>query len=290
MAHALSPFPARSDQAHKGDVGRIVVVGGRSDDTIMVGAPVLAANAALRTGAGLVRIVTPPDAVGPIAVLSPCSTISVLKPGDEDRLAAIAAEFRADVVAIGPGLSPRIMGAHLLLLCEAFDGVVVIDADGLNALAAAERCPAFAPGRVILTPHTGELKRLLQGLGITSSVNDRAAAAEALASETRAIVVHKGAGTVVTDGARRYVNSTGNSGMATAGAGDVLTGVISALAGQGCDAFDAASLGAYLHGSAGDLAAERLGPISVRATDIVEYLPAAITLYRSGGGSNDGVR
>jgi hydroxyethylthiazole kinase-like uncharacterized protein yjeF len=277
-------FPDRAHDAHKGEVGRIVVVGGRFDDVGMVGAPALVADAAFRCGAGLVQILTTPEAQLPVSILAPCATTRVLRSGDEGKLAAIAGEFDADVVAIGPGLSPQVQGGHVLSLVGEFSGSVVVDADGLNALAALDDWRATGHGQVILTPHVGEMRRLIGEPDCKLHTNaKRRKIAETLAGRTRTIVVLKGAGTVVTDGDWTYLNTTGHPGMATAGAGDVLTGVIAALCGQGMNAFDAAVLGTYLHGRAGELAAGWEGEVSVMATDIVEGLKDAVDEHMDGG-------
>jgi hydroxyethylthiazole kinase-like uncharacterized protein yjeF len=126
-----------------------------------------------------------------------------------------------------------------------------------------------------LTPHPGELKQLWAGLLRKPLPTKRQEQAIELANKTKTTVVLKGAGTVVTDGQKVYINKTGNPGMATAGAGDVLTGVITALMGQGLSNFDAAVLGVYVHGLAGDIAAKKTGQISLIATDIIEALPEA---------------
>lgn len=272
--------PDRADDAHKGSVGRIVIVGGRLDDVGMVGAPALAANAAFRTGAGLVQILTTRDAQAPVSVLAPCATTRVMKAADAARLADLAAEFSADVVAIGPGLSPLISGQNIHSLLSAFSGSIVVDADALNALATLETWRAARPNQVVVTPHPGEMGRLLKGLGIDVDVSRREAAAQVLARETSTVVVHKGAGTVVADESTTYINRTGHSGMATGGAGDVLTGIIAALIGQGMGAYEAAILGVYLHGRAGQIAAEQLGTISITAAEMVEAIAPAIHLHR----------
>lgn len=283
---AIPAFPARDDDAHKGVVGRIVVIGGRFDDVGMVGAPALSANAALRAGAGLVQILTTREAMQPVSILAPCATTRVMHEGDESRLASLARDFGADVVAVGPGLCPRVTGEHVLTLMEEFDGGMVVDADALNALASLGTWGAAPKRRIVLTPHAGEMKRLLAGMGMENvlprvatrglGVEDRSTIAQGLATKTGTIVVLKGAGTVVTDGTRTYVNDTGHSGMATGGAGDVLTGTIAALIGQKMDAFDAAVLGVYLHGRAGEIAADELGDISVTASDIAEAIAEAV--------------
>ena len=272
----VPPVPERADTVHKGDVGRIVIVGGRLDEYGMIGAPGLAANAALRSGAGLVQILTARNAQLAVNLMAPCATTRALPEDAPTPLASAAIQFGADVVAIGPGLDPRVDADAMNDLVSKFSGAIVIDADGLNLLATMGSWQAAWPHQVILTPHPGEMRRLLDGWGINGDVNERQDCAIALARKTSAVVVLKGAGTVVTEGQRLYLNQTGNSGMATAGSGDVLTGVIAALLGQQMLPFDAATLGVYIHGLAGDIGAEEVGRLSLTATDLVEYLPDAL--------------
>ena len=274
-------------QAHKGDVGRIAVVGGSLTEHGMIGAPALTANAALRSGAGLLQIVTPAAALPYVALAAPCATTRVL-PGVNADLAALAVDFGADVVALGPGLGTTVSADQLLKLLDTFSGGVVIDADGLNVLASAGQWQARWPHNVVLTPHPGEMRRLLGGWGLDDDISDREARTVEYASATGAVVVLKGAGTVVADPARIYTNQTGNAGMATAGAGDVLTGVVAGLLGQRMTAFDAAVLAVYVHGLAGDSGAEQLGRISLMATDLLDYLPDAFCdLEQEPGGKTD---
>ncbi len=265
----------------------------------MVGAPALAANAAFRTGAGLVQILTTKDAQSPVSMLAPCATTRVMTEGDTGRLAEVVSEFDADVVAIGPGLSPQVSGADVVRLMEGFEGGMVIDADGLNALARVGCWRAPRNGQVVVTPHPGEMRRLMAGLELDDTAraaggdpekqkpNDAEARREiagTVAKETGAVVVLKGAGTVVSAGDRTYVNTTGHSGMATGGVGDVLTGVIAALMGQKMTAYDAAVLGVYLHGLAGDLAGARVGLVSLTALDMVEAIGNAIDTHGNASG------
>jgi ADP-dependent NAD(P)H-hydrate dehydratase len=278
----IPPLPQRADNAHKGDVGRIVIVGGRLDEVGMLGAPALAANAAFRCGAGLVQIVTATPAQTAIALLAPCSTFRALPEKGEVSLAALAIQFGADVVAIGPGLDPRIGPDHLNDLVSKFSGPIVIDADGLNLLASMGKWAAAWPHQVVLTPHPGEMRRLRQGWGLDPDAPDRQKCAMDLSLATGAVVVLKGAGTVVTDGPRLYINQSGNSGMATAGAGDVLTGAIAAFLGQQLLPFEAAVLGVYVHGLAGDIAAEDIGRLSLTASDLIEFLPDALSDLAAG--------
>jgi len=181
-------------------------------------------------------------------------------------------------VAFGPGVG--ISGALrsvLETLLEQDQLRLVIDADGLNNLAGIKDWTVKLKANPILTPHPGEMKRLWSGLFREPLPSDRQQQAIQLAQQTKTVVALKGAGTVVTDGEKVYINKTGNPGMATAGSGDVLTGVITALAGQGMSDFDATVLGVYIHGLAGDIAAEKIGQVSLMTTDIIQALSDAFT-------------
>ncbi len=270
----IPPLPERKLDAHKGDVGRLLIVGGSLTEYGMIGAPALTANGALRSGAGLVQIATPSAALPHVALLAPCATTRSFDSPDWD-IAKAAVEFGADVVAVGPGAGQSITPRQMVDLLKGFSGGIVVDADAINALARADAWTAKWPHNVVLTPHPGEMRRLLAGVGLDEDISDRQRCALAFARETEVTLVLKGAGTVVTNGKCIYVNQTGNSGMATAGSGDVLTGVIAALMGQGLSAFDAAVLGVHVHGLAGDSAAEQLGRISLTALDLLDYLPEA---------------
>ena len=270
--------PTRPADAHKGTAGLVLVVAGSRG---MAGAAALVGNAALRGGAGLVQIATADAALDTVAGLAPCCTTAPL-PDDGACLTADAAATVIDLadgqdaLAIGPGLG-RTDGVAAVVreVLAAVRLPIVLDADGLNVLAGDARAAlGLAPGPVILTPHPGEAARLL-GTSAKNVQADREGAAAALA-EMAEVAVLKGAGTVVTDGSRLYVNATGNPGMATAGAGDVLTGLMAALVAAGMQAFDAAVLAVWAHGRAGDLAAERLGLLGLTATDILGCVPEAL--------------
>ncbi len=285
----IPSLPARPVDGHKGVFGKVLIVGGSRGFS---GAPALASKAALRGGAGLVRAAVPRSIQAIVAAFDPCYTTIGL-PEDErgqcDEQAASELVRHAadnDVVAFGPGAGTgRGVRQCVLALLERADLPLVVDADGLNVLAAMgptgnglethKACP-------VLTPHPGEMRRLWDGLFREPMPSDRVRQAAQMAQRTRCVVVLKGAGTVVTDGQRCYVNTTGNPGMATAGAGDVLTGLIVALCGQKMAPFEAAVLGVYLHGLAGDFAAERIGQVSLMATDIIEYLKDAFLRCFSG--------
>jgi NAD(P)H-hydrate epimerase len=269
----------RAIDAHKGDFGKVCIVGGSIG---MSGAAAIAGRAALRAGAGLVRVATPISVLPIVAAIEPCYTTIPLP---EDETGCISADAiglilqlvkQNDVMAFGPGVSVTAGVHQVLKTLIAQEGVrLVIDADGLNCLAKSTDWLEKKKANLILTPHPGEMKRLWDRLLRRQMPADRTDQAAELAQKAACTVVLKGAGTVVTDGSRVYVNTTGNPGMATAGCGDVLTGVITALAGQGLDNFDAAVLGVYIHGLAGDLAAEKTGQVSLITTDIIDSLGEA---------------
>ncbi len=278
ITQEIPPLPEQREDAHKGEMGRLIVIGGCCNEHAMIGAPSLAANAAFRSGAGLVQLMVPEVLRSPVAILAPCATTRTL-PVDADMILAAVDEFHADAIALGPGLGDALDASTLVSVLTGYGGPVVLDADGLNLLAETEPFAIPDPQRIVLTPHPGEMHRLLVARDADRSVERtlaaRRAAACALVEAYGCVVVLKGQHTIVTDGERLYTNETGNAGMATGGTGDVLTGVITALIGQKLPALEAAILGVYLHGLAGDFAAEELGRRSVTAVDVVEYLPEA---------------
>ena len=197
----------------------------------------------------------------------------------EGRIAAGAMDriveeiSRATAVACGPGLGRSVdLDQIVARLYREAEKPMVFDADALNALASQPEVLSHPAGPRILTPHPGEFARLIGKKLDDEARND---AAVQLAARCRIVVVLKGHRTLVTDGRRSTVNTTGNPGMATGGSGDVLTGLITALICQKLDPFDAARLGVYLHGLAGDLAADNLGQTSLIAGDLIHYLPEA---------------
>jgi len=297
MARRVTTMPrlqAAPREAHKGLFGKVLIVGGSGG---MIGAPACAANAALRSGAGLVRLGLPRRVQLAAAALAPCATSLPLPDDDEGRISAaaltalLAAAEENDAVAVGPGLgrSNELQGVVLKLAGLGGQGGkrVVIDADGLNNLAAATTGgEAGLSGETVLTPHPGEMARLWRAWFRAPLPQARQEQAEQLSRRCGAVVALKGAETVVTDGEQTYVNETGNPGMATAGAGDVLTGMIAALLarqeGVGrLSALEATILAVHVHGLAGDAAAAALGELSVTATDLIDYLPEAWRRVRS---------
>ena len=280
----VSGLPQRARDAHKGDFGRVLVVGGSRG---MIGAPALSGNAAFRGGAGLVTLAVPQTVQLAVASLCCCATSIPLKCGDDGGLDAQAvsqiarAAESCDVLAVGPGMGVGTVQENIIRAVLAQERPVVLDADGLNNLAAIPNWAELRNCPLVLTPHPGEFARLT-GLDVTTIQAGRESAAiEAAgqwAGENRPppICLLKGAGTVVTDAAKVYVNDTGNPGMATGGSGDVLTGLVAALIGQGLAPFDAACLGARIHGLAGDIAAEEFGEVSMTGSDLIDCLPAVI--------------
>jgi NAD(P)H-hydrate epimerase len=275
----LPRLAPRAADSNKGSFGRVLVVAGSRG---MTGAAILCGRAALRGGAGLVYVAVPREVLPIVAAGDPCYLTVPLAQDAEGRLdAAALAELSTlepaqTVLAIGPGLG-RGPGVSSLLpeLLAKVTRPVVLDADGLNAFASQPAKLRTAGAPLIVTPHPGEMGRLL-GQGAAQVQVRRPELAVRFAREHKAVVVLKGHGTLVTDGRRLYRNTTGNPGMATGGTGDVLTGLTAALLGQGLEPFAAAQLGVYLHGLAGDLARDRLGEVSLIATDLLDFLPAAL--------------
>ena len=272
----LAPRPK---DAHKGSFGKVCIVGGSIG---MSGAMALAGRSALRAGAGLVRVAVPKSILPIVAASEPCYTTVPLGQDKQGYISwnalntILTLTEQNDVMAFGPGAGiakgPRDI-VNTLIAQE--DLRFIIDADGLNCLAKSTGWIEKTKASIILTPHPGEMMRLWESVFRENPPVDRIEQAGTLAEQSGCTVVLKGAGTVVTDGKKVYINTTGNPGMATAGAGDVLTGVITALAAQGLNNFDAAVLGVYIHGLAGDIAAKKTGQIGLIATDITAALGEA---------------
>jgi NAD(P)H-hydrate epimerase len=284
----LPRLPSRRRDTSKYDYGRVVVVGGAAG---MAGAPALTAMAALRSGAGLVETLVPEHVVAIAASFDPCVMIRGLADRADgtfasDALGEIEARAtHADAVAVGPGLGRSDAVVQIVShLWHHLPHSAVFDADALWALASVDRgALARHAGPRMLTPHAGEMLRLL-GAGRSSALaRDRALLereAAMLAEAIDAVIVLKGSATLIVDRTQRAHNDTGNPGMATAGTGDVLTGVTAALVAQRLSPFDAARLAAWVHGRAGDLAAESLGEISMTARDLLDRLHVAFREVR----------
>ena len=276
----LPRLPRRVADGHKGTYGKVLVVAG---SRTMSGAAVLCGSAALRGGAGLVQVACPAAVQPVVAAGNPCYTTLPIRQHADGAFSEGAADDvvepgrAATVLAVGPGLgrTPDVAALVRELLSELPQLPAVVDADGLNVLAPWADEFRGRPARLVLTPHPGEFARLTGG-PVPETPYERAEQAVAFAARSGVVLVLKGAGTVVTDGTRVYRNPTGNPGMATGGAGDVLTGLVAALIGQQLPAFDAAVLGSWVHGRAGDLAAAVLGQTGLTATDLIGHLPAAL--------------
>lgn len=277
----LPKLEKRPVDGHKGTFGKVLIVGGSVGFS---GAPALAGKAALRSGAGLVRIAVPESIQPIVAALEPCYTTIALSDDAGQLSSKVVLQLANqlpdnDVVAFGPGVGTGAGIKDVLFSLLSIEGLkLVIDADGLNVLSQCGGPGGWVEKKtagVVLTPHPGEMARLWKSVFRGPMPNDRQECAAKFAEKTNTIVVLKGAGTVVTDGEQLYVNTSGNPGMATAGSGDVLTGMIAALAGQGLSLFDAAVLGVYSHGFAGDVASALHGQVGMIATDIIDNLHAA---------------
>lgn len=287
-ASQIEPFtvmpslPPRPADANKGTFGRVLVVAGSRG---MSGAAVLCASSALRGGAGLVRLAVPAELLPIVAAANPCYLTAPLPQDQAGRLAAAAEAEILDlaaastVVALGPGLgtSEAITGLVSAVLARVA-APLVLDADGLNAV---QHHPDRLRGRtapLVITPHPGEFARLL-ATDVATVQGKRQELAVRFAADHNLVLVLKGHGTVVTDGRRVYVNTTGNPGMATGGTGDVLTGLVAALLAQGLEPFGAAQLAVFWHGLAGDLARDEVGEVPLVATDLLVYLPRVIRTF-----------
>ena len=261
----------------------LVIAGSRG----MIGAACLATEAVLRSGAGLVLLACPAS-VQPLAAVK--MTCAMTWPLPENADGALSEEGqkdiltladRYDVVAIGPGLtqSPETMKL-LFSTIPRLGKPLVVDADALNILAKDLTVLQRGARTSILTPHPGEMSRLTRK-SINELQMNREEIAGDFAKKHRVVLLLKGRRSVITDGVRFAVNETGNPGMATAGSGDVLTGVVAGLLAQGLSPFDAARLAAHLHGLAGDIAAREVGPVGMLACDILDRIPKAIQAHLS---------
>ena len=264
----LKILPNRCVNAHKGDFGRILLLCGSKGYT---GAATLSALGALRSGAGLVYLGVP-ESVYAIEAVKVTEPVVFPLPEENGMFSAKALEQilpmlpNMDAVLIGPGIG-RSAGTLAVVesILEAFQGPVVLDADGINVLDGHIDILRGRTSPTILTPHDGEFHRF--GGMLTE---DRVHSAGVIAAEYGIVVLLKGHRTVITDGENCYINTTGNPGMATGGSGDVLAGIITSLLGQGLPPLEAAACGAWLHGAAGDRAKEIYGTHGMTASNIAE--------------------
>ena len=266
----LNLLPDREKSAHKGDFGKILMLCGSRGYT---GAAYLAAMGALRSGAGLVFLGVP-ESIYDIEAVKLNEAVVFPLPDEAGKLSRNAISEilerlpKMEAVLIGPGLGQSedvFQVVKTVLECATCP--VVLDADGINVMVGHKNVLRDRIAPTILTPHAGEFARL------GGSTGDRQAAAEEMARELGCILLLKGHHTVITDGCTTYINPTGNPGMAVGGSGDVLSGIIVSLLGQGIVPLEAAASGAWLHGAAGDICAEEIGQYGMLPTDMVNVLP-----------------
>ena len=296
-------LPERTAYSHKGDYGHVLIVAGSKGKT---GAALMTAKACLRSGAGMITIGVPETLM---YVFQTRVTEEMVLPLPDNGYGILAKEAsvnildflrrKADVLAIGPGISSGPDISELLkTLLVSVTAPMVLDADAINAISGHAELFSSVKAPVILTPHTGEMARLLRkehskhkeiseadwNLLRKNIEGNRTSAAESFSKETGTYLVLKGVPTIIAEPeGRTFINTTGNPGMATAGAGDVLTGMIAAFLAQGLNPSDASMLGVYLHGLAGDIAAAEKGMHSLIATDIIGKIPEAFLRLKNNG-------
>lgn len=273
-------MPKRDPESHKGDYGRIGILGGSEG---MAGSVFMSSLAAMRTGAGLAYIIAPKSISNILQIKSNEQIILPISKDNFEYSKDILDELEKhtkdlDVLAIGPGMGKgkdlnKLVGEVLKNLKARF----VIDADGLNAVSKDISVLKYS-NDIVLTPHLMEFSRLI-GLSLDEINQDRENIAKKFAKENKIILVLKSNETIVTDGNRIYTNKIGNPGMATAGSGDVLTGIIASLL-KRLDPYDAAVLGVYIHSLAGDFAARQMGEDSLIATDIIDNISKSMKSLR----------
>lgn len=267
----LPTLPDRPADAHKGTFGSLMIVGGSID---MIGAPMLAARSAYRAGCGLVTVAMPQSVLAAALSTLP-EAIGLGFHGDQGDVGLLEDRLeKADAVVAGPGLGTAPAADALLDAILATKKPVVLDADALNLLARRSKWPEHAAD-LVLTPHPGEMKRLLRHLGAEEVPKDDAGRinlAHAASVAWKAIVVLKGQRTVVADGHHARLNDTGDQTLAKAGSGDVLSGLIGSLLAQGMNPFDAACLGVHFHGKAGERAGRRSATRSALASEVADAL------------------
>ena len=276
----LIRLPYRRLDAHKTSCGKVVVFAGSVG---MTGAATLTSHASLQVGAGLTKLGIPAS-LNPILEQKLTEVMTVPLAETDSQSISIKAKDQiadlldwADVLAVGPGLSTHPETIEFIKwLLTTMNKPMVLDADGLNALVNSPDLIKNYPGELIVTPHPGELSRLID-IPVADIQNDRLNVIRKFAQQWGKVIILKDGPTVTAaPSGELFINSTGNPGMATGGSGDVLTGIIAGLLAQKLNAVDAAIVAVYLHGLAGDLAAEELSEMGMLAGDLNHYLPAAI--------------
>ncbi|KJJ83428.1 carbohydrate kinase YjeF-like protein [Candidatus Omnitrophus magneticus] len=275
----IEKISVRQDESHKGDYGKVLVVAGSIG---MTGAAYLASQAALRAGSGLVTNAVP-CSLNPIMAIKFIEVMTLALSENKNgtlnkKSVKEILEFskKCDVSIVGPGMGrAKETRAVIIDLIRYLSTPLVLDADGLNAIEGKLSLFKKRKYKTVITPHPGEMARLIKK-DVTFVQEHRTEIAKEIAETTGIVVCLKGHKTVVAspDG-ELYVNDTGNSGMATGGTGDVLAGIIASFIGQGIDIYSAVVVGVYLHGISGDIAAEKHGPFSMIAGDVIQALPDA---------------
>ncbi|WP_228851389.1 NAD(P)H-hydrate dehydratase [Aegicerativicinus sediminis] len=271
----LSFYKPRDKFSFKNNFGHCIIIGGSYGK---IGAVLLSSRAVMASGAGLVSAYVPK--CGYIPIQSSFPEAMVVTDSSDTEITSIKLPFKPDAIGIGPGLgtSGKTIASLKSFLSEA-KIPLVIDADMINILAENEDLLKLVPENSIFTPHPGELKRLI---GEWKDDFEKIEKSKAFSRKTNAIILIKGAHTMIVKGESLFINSTGNQGMATAGAGDVLTGIITGLIGQKYDPLQAALFGVYLHGKAADIVVEKTGYQSLIASDIIRGIPKAyLDLFQS---------
>lgn len=261
-------LPPRSEDSNKGDYGRLLLIAGSRN---MCGAAYLAGKAAYRSGVGLVYIYTEECNRVILQQILPEAVLITYQPEKWDSTQLETVLQGKTAIAIGPGLGQSECAGKILQTVLKSRLPKVLDADALNLLSSHPQWYALADGSFVVTPHPMEMSRLT-GISVKEIQEHRMETAISYAKEHHLITVLKGNRTIVTDGTDEFVNETGNHGMATGGSGDVLTGVIGAFLAQKMDFFEAAKLGVYVHGLAGDMVRRERGTYSMMAGDIAEHI------------------
>jgi len=269
----------RKSDTHKGDYGHILIIGGSLG---LSGAVCLCARAALRSGAGLVTVGIPKSLNSIFEIkLTEAMSLPLVDQGGALSQKAFSNIKRflnkTDLIVLGPGAGLGVTTKKLIVrIVKEVDKPMVVDADALTALSSNLGALLNRKTKtIILTPHLGEFSRLVK-LDVSKIKKNRKELVKKFSLRYNLTLVLKGSRTLVSNGQKTFENNTGNPGMATAGAGDVLSGVISGLLSQGIDSFEAAKLGVYLHGLSGDMAARDKTQNCLIASDIIDYLPSAI--------------
>ncbi len=288
---SLPKLIPRKKNTHKGSYGRVLVLAGSPG---MTGAAYLCCKAALKSGSGLVTLGVPKslnfvmETKLTCVMTHPLPETKALTLSNKGREEILKLCEKHDVVALGPGLSQQPETKKLILwMIKTINRSIVIDADGINALTGNLHILYKIKKNVVLTPHPGEMSRLInldsakdvQKKRIDIATKFVKSIHKQLGKERDFVLVLKGDKTIVANYNKVYINHTGNPGMATAGAGDILTGIIISLIGQGFNVFDASQLGVYIHGLAGDIASKKKGEVSMIASDILDFLPDAFIRY-----------